>query len=503
MIIMLVLTTCAALYGLNKIYSQISDIVFVNQPETQLSAAMTASVRDRALAIRNLALFTDEKAMNREWDRFMEQTRIYNESKQKLKALFDQESSTTQEEKRLFSEIEKAEAAAYPLMLKAAQSAKNDTHAENGLAIVLTSIEPQVAWLNVVSQLTDFEYKMNGEAAIEAEETFSSMFKLTLFLSLFAVACGIAAAIIIIRSVIKQLGGEPAIVQSVTATIASGDLTAKIPLFANDSTSLMFSLSKMQEQLRGIVSDIKHSAESISLGSAEIAQGNLELSSRTEEQAAALQETSAIMEQLTATVKLNADNAAQAEGIAAQTSVKTEQGGMAMKNMISMMNDISGSSEKVTDIISVIENIAFQTNILALNAAVEAARAGELGRGFAVVAGEVRTLAQRSSVAAKEIKQLIGESASFVNSGTVIANDTGVVISDIISSINGVSTVMSEISLASSEQTQGIMQVNTAVLQMEGVTQQNASLVEEASSATQSLSEQAHNLKQMVQVFTV
>ena len=209
------------------------------------------------------------------------------------------------------------------------------------------------------------------------------------------------------------------------------------------------------------------------------------------------------MEQLTSTVRLNTENAADATQTARQTSDKTEHGGRAMSKMIATMGSISGSSAKVAEIISVIESIAFQTNILALNAAVEAARAGEQGRGFAVVAGEVRTLAQRSSVAAKEIKQLIDESVGFVREGSAVATDAGKVIEEIILSINGVSSVMSEISLASGEQTQGIMQVNVAVSQMESVTQQNASLVEEASAATQALADQARGLKQMVQIFTV
>lgn len=503
MIILLLITASASLYGLGKMQDQLHVIVNVNQNETQFVVAMTATVRDRAIAVRNLALLTNQEDLNKEWARFVTQSEIYTKNKGMLKELFDREPTTTETEIQLMSLIEKNEVAAMPSLTKAAQLGKSNNPQE-AAKILLEEARPlQREWLDNLNKLTNFENVLNTQAGEEAQNTFSSTFKLLILLTIISILCGGGLAFLITRSVLRQLGGEPALAQSITSAIASGDLSKDIVLSEKDTSSLIFSLSVMQGRLRNIVSDIKQSADSISLASDEIAQGNTELSARTEQQAAALQETAASMEELTSTVKLNTENAAEATQSAKLTSQKTDQGGSSVKKMISMMSSISGSSTKVAEIIKVIESIAFQTNILALNAAVEAARAGEQGRGFAVVAGEVRTLAQRSSVAAKEIKQLIDESVGFVKEGTVVANDTGKVIEDIIQSINDVSTVMSEISLASGEQSQGIMQVNVAVSQMESVTQQNASLVEEASAATQALADQARSLKQMVQVFIV
>ncbi|WP_456310958.1 methyl-accepting chemotaxis protein [Serratia proteamaculans] len=503
MIILLITAASAGIYGLNKIHTKLNEIVNVNQDETQFVVTMTATLRDRAIAVRNLALLTHQDDLNKEWERFVTQSDIYKKNKAALNEYFNREPTTTETEKKLLALIDRNEIATMPALIKAAEFGKANNPQEAARVLLEEARPLQREWLDNLNKLTDFEYKLNGLAEADAQETFTKMLSLIILISGLSVVCGGVLALIITRSVLRQLGGEPALAQSVTATIASGDLSQDIRLSSKDTGSLMYSLNAMQERLREIVSEIKQSADSISLASEEIALGNTELSSRTEEQAAALQETAASMEQLTSTVRLNTENAAEATQSARQTSDKTEHGGRAMSKMIATMGSISGSSAKVAEIISVIESIAFQTNILALNAAVEAARAGEQGRGFAVVAGEVRTLAQRSSVAAKEIKQLIDESVGFVREGSAVATDAGKVIEEIILSINGVSSVMSEISLASGEQTQGIMQVNVAVSQMESVTQQNASLVEEASAATQALADQARGLKQMVQIFTV
>ncbi len=503
MIILLMLTASAGFYGLNRIHHKLNEIVNVNQYETQFVVTMMATVRDRAIAVRNLALLTNQDDLDKEWTRFVTQSEIYDKNKKLLKEYFNREASTTQTEIGLLALIDKNELAAMPSLTKAAGFGKSNNPQEATRVLLQEARPLQREWLNNLNKLTDFEYQLNSEAEKQAQKTFSDMISLLMLLTGISIVFGGILAFMITRGVLRQLGGEPALVQSVTATIASGDLSQAIELSDKDNSSLMFSLNAMQGRLREIVSNIKQSADSISLASEEIALGNTELSSRTEEQAAALQETAASMEQLTSTVKLNTENAAEATQSARLTSEKTEQGGRAMKNMASMMGNISRSSAKVTEIISVIEGIAFQTNILALNAAVEAARAGEQGRGFAVVAGEVRNLAQRSSVAAREIKQLIDESVGFVSEGAAAATVAGNVIEEIIVSISGVSAVMSEISLASGEQTQGIMQVNVAVSQMESVTQQNASLVEEASAATQALADQARGLREMVQVFTV
>lgn len=287
------------------------------------------------------------------------------------------------------------------------------------------------------------------------------------------------------------------------AAIAAGDLTSPVILRRNDTSSLLASLDGMQANLRGLVSQIKDSSASVALAADEISQGNTELSSRTEQQAAALQETAASMEQLTATVKNNSAGARQTADSARETALLARTGEAEVQHMSETMNAISLSATKVRDITAVIESIAFQTNILALNAAVEAARAGEEGRGFAVVAGEVRTLAQRSATAARDIKQLIEQAVEQVESGVKVAAGTGHSILKSVGMVGELAEAMDNISLASSEQMQGISQVSIAVSQMDGVTQNNAALVEESSSASQSLSEQAHALRGMVEAFRV
>jgi methyl-accepting chemotaxis protein len=324
--------------------------------------------------------------------------------------------------------------------------------------------------------------------------------------TLVAIAIAIFAAVgamawFMTRSVTRALGGEPADAAAFAAQIAAGNLSAEIRLAPTDSSSLLYALGEMRLKLRELVQSIQRSSDSIATGSGEIAQGNTDLSQRTEEQAASLEETAASMEQLTATVKQNAENARQASQLAVLASDATERGGSAVDEVIGTMQGIADESRKIGQIISVIEGIAFQTNILALNAAVEAARAGEEGRGFAVVAGEVRTLAQRSAAAAKDIKELIGSSVARVDDGTGQVAVAGERMREIVQSIKRVSDIMGEIAAASVEQSTGIEQVNRAVSQMDEVTQQNAALVEEAAAAAASLDEQAARLRTTVGVF--
>ena len=286
--------------------------------------------------------------------------------------------------------------------------------------------------------------------------------------------------------------------------IASGDLVKRIDVEgSNEMGQLADSLRHMQGELVRTVSDVRNGANAIYSGASEISIGNNDLSSRTEQQAASLEETAASMEQLTATVKQNAENARQASHLALSASETAQKGGKVVDNVVQTMRDIAGSSQKIADIISVIDGIAFQTNILALNAAVEAARAGEQGRGFAVVAGEVRNLAQRSAQAAREIKGLIEDSVSRVDVGSTLVESAGETMDEIVSAVTRVTDIMGEIASASDEQSRGIDQVGLAVAEMDRVTQQNASLVEESAAAAAALEEQASRLTQAVAVFRV
>ncbi len=311
------------------------------------------------------------------------------------------------------------------------------------------------------------------------------------------------AMVMIIRSVRRSLGGEPDYAGSIAETIANGDLTGTVALTGSDEHSMLYSMSRMQHTLASTISRIREGTDAITVASQEIAAANDDLSGRTEQQAASLEETASSMEELTATVKQNADNARQASQMAANASDIAVEGGVVVRQVVETMHNISASSNKIVDIIAVIEGIAFQTNILALNAAVEAARAGEEGRGFAVVASEVRSLARRSGDAAKEIKSLIESSVGKVHDGEALVERAGTTMESVVQAVRRVTDIMGEISAASEEQSSGIEQVNLAITHMDEAVQQNAAMVEEAAAAAKSLEEQANELRDAVNTFRV
>ena len=316
------------------------------------------------------------------------------------------------------------------------------------------------------------------------------------------VACaGAAGGLLFSRRIMRQLGADPADVATVVQRVASGDLDTPVPVAHRDTASVMASLHAMQRALQGLVHNVRGNSDSVATASAQIAQGNLDLSSRTEEQASALQQAAATMEQLGSSVHHNAESASQARELAQQATGVATQGGQVVYKVVSTMQAIQDSSKKIADITTLIDSIAFQTNILALNAAVEAARAGEQGRGFAVVASEVRSLAQRSAAAAKEIKSLIGSSVEQVEQGTTLVNQAGKTMEHIVDAIRRVNDMVGEISLANAEQRNGVQQVGQAVSQMDQATQQNAALVEESAAAAESLKHQAQQLVQAVAAF--
>ncbi|SAK79648.1 methyl-accepting chemotaxis sensory transducer [Caballeronia pedi] len=330
---------------------------------------------------------------------------------------------------------------------------------------------------------------------------FQSSFVMVSALTLALFALAIVVSEWVVRRLAGQLGGEPGYAKDIARRIASGDLANRISLKRRDDASMLHALAEMQAGLSSTVGDIAASAEAIASASSEISTGNVDLSRRTEEQAVALEKTAASMEQLTSTVRQNADNAQQASTLAANASEIAEKGGAVVGRVVETMQRIDASAKSIGDIIGVIEGIAFQTNILALNAAVEAARAGEQGRGFAVVAGEVRSLAQRSSAAAKEIKGLIDTSVSRVSDGSTYAQEAGATMEEVVKAVRRVTDIMGEISAASAEQKTGIESIGEAVTKMDANTQQNAALVEEAAAAAQSLDDQARALKSLVGKF--
>src|SRR5450830_1414248 len=347
-------------------------------------------------------------------------------------------------------------------------------------------------------KLLNYERGRIDAIAKHVEDSSEDGQKLILLLEALILLSGIFFAVVLTRSITRPIH----VALGISRQVSSGDLTSQAKATSSDELGdLVTSLQRMSEQLHVIVANVRSGSDNIATASGQIASGNLDLSSRTEEQAGALEETAASIEQLTSSVRQNADNSNQAHLLVTTAAQVVGEGGDVMAQLTQTMTTISQSSRKIVDIISVIDGIAFQTNILALNAAVEAARAGEQGRGFAVVASEVRGLAQRSATAAKEIKLLIHESVDKVGSGSKLVELAGATMNKVVDSVQRANRLVSEINTASQEQAEGIRQVNQAIVQMDGVTQQNAALVEEAAAAAHSLEDQAKNLKQLVSVF--
>lgn len=360
--------------------------------------------------------------------------------------------------------------------------------------------QTQVDYLKTIADLVSFQEQQMQTARSAAEDEQHAATILLTSLSAAAILLAVAAAWLITRSITRPLS----ITLAAAQRIARGDLSQAVPISGRDETGMLLTaVAEMQDSLAQTVSTVRRNAESVAAASLQIAQGNTDLSQRTEEQASALEQTAATMSELSVTVKNNADNARQAAQLAVNVREVARQGSEVTSDIFGTMKSIGESSGRIADITSVIDSIAFQTNILALNAAVEAARAGEQGRGFAVVAGEVRTLASRSATAAGEIRQLIEANSASVSAGSTLASRSVTTMADIVSSVGQLSDTVEEITAASAEQARGIEQVGIAITEMDGVTQQNASLVEESASATQSLREQASLLLQSVSVFTL
>ncbi|OGB23266.1 MAG: hypothetical protein A3I66_09485 [Burkholderiales bacterium RIFCSPLOWO2_02_FULL_57_36] len=356
-------------------------------------------------------------------------------------------------------------------------------------------------FLSQLRELNKQQDQRMAAAARTSREIYESTRNGVLGIGILALVLFVVSASMFTLQLANQLGGEPDFAVKIANKVAQGDLRVVIHTMKNDQSSVLYAIRTMRDSLDGIVGKVRAGTDTIAAASGRLAAGNLELASRTEQQASALEETASSMEELTSTVKQNADNARQANQLAISASDVAVKGGAVVSQVVETMGSINASAKKIVDIISVIDGIAFQTNILALNAAVEAARAGEQGRGFAVVAAEVRSLAQRSASAAKEIKSLISDSVEKVDAGSSLVTEAGTTMEEVVESVKRVTDIMSEIMTASQEQSTGIEQVNQALAQMDRVTQQNAALVEEAAAAAAGLKDQATNLTQVVSVF--
>lgn len=501
LILLFVISSAFTFISLNTSRHEMNDIVSHRLKKVVVANEAGTSLRNMLVQVRNMALFSDEKAVATEWERFEKSKTAYIQNRNKLKGMIMAENIP--DETKLLTTVLDNEKTALAVLETAANKGRQKQL--EGLPDYLTSVvrPPQQVLIASLNALTTIQTHQAEETAFRNNEHAIRVLKISGLIIFISIVTSVLVCLFIVRILMRQLGGEPAEAQKIAAAIAGGDLTTPVPLRRNDTTSLLASLDGMQADLRALVGQIKGAAGSVAQAADEISQGNSELSSRTEQQAAALQETAASMEEITVTVRSNTTSAQHTAGVAREAAALSRNGREDVLRMSESMGEISHSAGKIRDITAVIEGIAFQTNILALNAAVEAARAGEEGRGFAVVAGEVRSLAQRSATAAKEIKALIEMAVTQVENGVSVADGTGQSIIRITGMVGELAEAMDEISLGAEEQMQGIAQVSIAVTQMDGVTQNNAALVEESSAASQSLSEQARALQNMVETFRI
>ena len=465
-------------------------------PRVALLNDIKGHLNQIGMSMRNMAIMTAPADLKKQEEEILATRQAIGSGLEKLQAEIK-----TDKGKVLLAKVIEARGAYVPAQAKFIELVKAGKTDEAKSHLLGVARPVQLAYFASVDDLIKLQGELLKESGAVAGAAMDAI-HLTVWVSA-AVALGlaIAMALWIIRSVIHQIGGEPRDAAELARGVAAGDLSMRIEVRHGDTTSLMAQLKTMQGSLSKVVFGVRQNSESVATASAQISQGNSDLSSRTEQQAAALEETAASMEELTATVKQNAENARQADQLARGASEVAVKGGDVVAEVVDTMKGINESSKKIADIISVIDGIAFQTNILALNAAVEAARAGEQGRGFAVVASEVRSLASRSADAAKEIKGLIGASVERVEQGTALVDKAGTTMTEVVGAIRRVTDIMGEISAASTEQSAGVSQIGEAVSQMDQVTQQNAALVEESAAAAESLKVQAQQLVQTVAVF--
>ncbi len=498
LLVLLIAEALSGAVGMSRINDSLLRIVEVNVTKMEVLAEMSSAVHVISRVTRNMILESDTTKVNLELNK-IEGARVqYNKAAEAFEAL-----PFTEAGKLLIAKIKeyRAEAGAANEKVIALAIAQKDEEARQEL---LQFTDPVVRkWHNAIEEFALRQKVNNKKDVDDAEKSYSDALTFMVLLAAASVLAGGLMSWYLTRSLLRQLGGEPKDVVAMMAQVARGDLTTAIHHHKKDNTSLVFAMKMMRDSLAGIVSEVRGTTMSIVDASQRIASGNLDLSVRTEEQASTLEETAASMEELTSTVRQNSDNARQANQLALSASDVAIKGGLVVSDVVVTMSSINESARKITDIISVIDGIAFQTNILALNAAVEAARAGEQGRGFAVVASEVRSLAQRSAQAAKEIKMLIGDSLEKVDAGSKLVASAGMTMSDVVASVKRVSDIINDIMAASHEQYLGIEQVSLAIIEMDKVTQLNATLVEQAASTATSLEDQVASLSHVVSVFKI
>ncbi len=483
----------AGVFGLHKVEDNITELVNVSTVKSDLASQLQLAIVRRVDTVRNIALTPEVNAMQGDLQRIDELAKSYAASREQLLTL-----ALSPAEKTALDKVDAANAAAAPF-LKQALALARSMQPEMAAETLTGKLGPvQKEWMAALDELATAT-EAGRTSVLEATQN-SRRFTLVgmCVAGVLAFSVGAFLATLLARGISRRLQ----VAMGVTQHIADGDLTSHVAHSGHDELSqTLLALDSMQNRLHGTIGEVRSAVLAIETAAGEIAAGTNDLSARTEQSASSLQQTASSMEEITATVKSSADNAAVARQLAETASSVAERGGAVVTQVIATMQDINASSRKISDIIAVIDGIAFQTNILALNAAVEAARAGEQGRGFAVVASEVRTLAQRSAQAAKEIKGLIGTSVDKVEAGSRLVGDAGTTMTDIVASVRRVSDVIAEISQAASEQTDGLAQINVAIGHLDTMTQQNSSLVEQSAAAAESMRDQSARLAEAVSAF--
>ena len=461
------------------------------------------SAHDRSIAVRDVVLAPTEEARKKEVEAIARLADFYAKSAAQLDDVLKSASQVPPEVGPMVQSLKDIEARTVATTAKvvALMQAGDRAGAE---ALLWAEAKPQYEqWLAAANKLIDYEEARIIANSQLANKDASQFTGVMLSITLLAVLISIAVTVLVSRSISRELGAEPNEVRSVVQAIQQGDLTVPVQVKAGDTTSVMVAVRDMQQRFHELVSAVRDNVDQLRTTSHDISTGNQNLGQRTEQAASSLEQTAASMEELTATVRQSADSARQANQLATTAAGTATKGGEVMLQVVSTMQDIYQSSQKIADIIGVIDGIAFQTNILALNAAVEAARAGEQGRGFAVVATEVRSLAQRSAEAAKEIKSLIQTSVEKVGSGAELVSNAGETMNEIVRGVQRVNDIIGEISSAAAEQSDGISQVNVAVSQLDHMTQQNGALVGESTAAADNLRNQAQRLAELIAVFQI
>jgi methyl-accepting chemotaxis protein len=499
-LLMLVVLTLIGIFRVNAVEKSLTTIGDVNSVKQRYAINFRGSVHDRAIALRDVVLVEDA-GLPPVLANIAKLDADYQRSAGPMNEMFTGQHVASDEERTILASIKDIEKSTLPIVARVIDLRKAGNR-DAAQALMLGEARPAfVEWLGRINRFIDLEEKLNQSESAYAREVASGFQKLMLLLCGAAAMIGAMVIIFIIKTISRALGGEPGDANILARDIAAGNLAVVVPLRQNDRNSVLFTMTEMRDSIANIVREVRSGTDAIALAAAEIASGNQDLSGRTEQQSSSLERTASSIEQLTATVRQNAENARQANQLAIAASEVARKGGQVVGEVVSTMDSINTSARRIVDIISVIDGIAFQTNILALNAAVEAARAGEQGRGFAVVASEVRSLAQRSADAAKEIKNLISESVSRVEVGSALVAAAGNTMGDLVERVNNVTSIMGEIMSATSEQSAGIEEVNQAVGLMDQATQQNAALVEQASAAADSLRDQAQHLARLVSIF--